>query len=451
MGRIRARIEGVRRTLREDGVFRGFLKHTGWLTGSSALIIGLSAVQGVLTARMLGVEVWGMLAVAMGFVEVTNRLLSFRMNEFVVKWVTHLREDGAEKASTAFRLALAADVGSALIAFVIVELLAGWGAAVFAKDPQFAWAFRFVAVILVFQAGQNTLIGMLQVNRDFRAQGMIQTGAMAASVCGMIVVYLAHGGILGVISVLVGAAAFNALLLWILSMRAARVVLLPGWARQRFVRFDGLGREMSRFAILGNLRGTLQSIMNDGDMLILGFLRNPTDVAYYKLAKSIAQIASLPNMPLVGASYPEFASAVATRSWDQFKSLMRRGSKVAALWLLPVSLGLILLARPAIATLYGQSFLPATPILAVLLIGIIVDGILFWTSAALLALGKPGFVAGVAFWATVVKLGLAFLLVPRWGGVALAAAQSIALIGINIGSTRQALVSLHHAESLAHA
>jgi O-antigen/teichoic acid export membrane protein len=450
MSRIRARIEGVRRTLREDGVFRGFLKHTGWLTGSSALIIALSAVQGILTARMLGVEVWGMLAIAMGFAEVTDRLLSFRMNEFVVKWVTHLREDGPAKASTAFRFALAADVASALVAFVIVELLAGWGAAVFAKDPEFAWAFRAVALMLVFQAGQNTLIGMLQVNRDFRAQGMIQTGAMAASVCGMIAVYLAHGGIVGVIAVLVGASALNAVLLWTLSLRAADKVLLPGWLRQEFVKFDGLGREMMRFAILGNLRGTLQSIMNDGDMLILGYLRNPADVAYYKLAKSIVQIASLPNMPLVGASYPEFASAVATKSWDQFRSLMRRGSKVAALWLLPVSVGLLLLARPAIATLYGQSFLPATPILAVLLIGIIVDGILFWTSAALLALGKPGYVAGIAFWAMLGKLVLAFLFVPRWGGVALAAAHSIALVGINVGSTRQALVSLREQEALTY-
>jgi O-antigen/teichoic acid export membrane protein len=211
-----------------------------------------------------------------------------------------------------------------------------------------------------------------------------------------------------------------------------------------------MGRDMMRFAILGNLRGTLNSIMNDGDVLILGFLRNPTDVAYYKLAKSIAQIASLPNMPLVGASYPEFASAVATRSWAQFRSLMRRGSKVAALWLIPVSAGLLILAKPAIALLYGQSFLPATPILAVLLIGIIVDGTLFWASAALLALGQPGYVTGIAFWATLGKLALAFILVPTWGGVALAAAQSCALIAINIGSTRQTMVTLRTQEALAH-
>jgi PST family polysaccharide transporter len=436
--------------VREDGVLRAFLKHTGWLTASSASIVALSAVQSILTARMLGVSLWGQLALALGFAEVVGRLLSFRMNEFVVKWVTHLKDDGTARASTAFKFALIGDVGSAVTAFLIVELLAGWGATAFAKSPEFAWAFRWAALTILFQAGQQTLVGMLQVNRDFRVQGLIQTGVQAASVAGMAVAYFMGGGIVAVVGVFVGAAVLNAALTWALGLRAARAVLLPGWGREPFVEFDGLGREMARFAVLGNLRGTLGSIMNDGDLLILGFLRNPIDVAYYKLAKSIVQIAGLTNMPFVNASYPEFATAVASQSWGQFRSLMRRGSKVAALWLIPVSIGLVALSGPAITLFYGPSWVPAVPIVAILLIGVVVDGVLFWGTAALLALGEPGYVAGVALWATVGKLVLAFLLVPMGGGMALAATQSLALLGINVASTTRTLTSLRARESVAH-
>jgi O-antigen/teichoic acid export membrane protein len=448
---IRTRLEGVLRTVREDGVLRAFLKHTGWLTASSASIIALSAVQSILTFRMLGLSVWGQLAIALGFAEVVGRLLSFRMNEFVVKWVTHLRTEDPAKASTAFKYALAGDVGSAVTAFLIVELLAQWGATAFAKNPDFVLVFRLAALTVLLQAGQQTLIGILQVNRDFRVQSLIQTGAQAASVVGMGAVYLAGGGLRGVVAVFIGAAALNALMMWTLGLRAAHGVLQTGWVGRKLVRFDGLGREMMRFAILGNLRGTLQSIMNDGDLLILGYLRNPTDVAFYKLAKSIAQIASLPNMPLVGAAYPEFATAAAKQSWGEFRTLMRRGSKVAALWLLPVSLGLIVFARPALSLLYGPSAVSAAPLVAILLVGIVVDGTLFWASAGLLALGEPGYVAGVALWATVGKLGLAFLLVPLGGAAALAALQSTALIGINAASTWRIMVSLRLRESSAHA
>ena len=106
MNPIRSRFEGARRTLREDSTLQAVLKHTGWLTGSSGGIFILAALQGVLTGRLLGVEVWGMLGVAISFSMVTSRLLSFRMHEFVTKWVTEFLGDGTPRAATVFKLAL---------------------------------------------------------------------------------------------------------------------------------------------------------------------------------------------------------------------------------------------------------------------------------------------------------------------------------------------------------
>jgi len=208
---------------------------------------------------------------------------------------------------------------------------------------------------------------------------------------------------------------------------------------------------MTHFAILGNLRGTLSSIMNDGDLLVLGLLRNPVEVGYYKLAKAISQIAGLPMMPLVSASYPEFSAAAAAESWDEFRALMRRGSKVAALWLVPVSVGLVILARPAIAALYGPSFLPAAPALAILLVGINIDGVLYWTSATMLAMGEPGYLAGVSLWVTAIKYAMAFLLVPVGGYLALAAVQSFVVVSMNTLVSRRALATLRIRESTADA
>jgi O-antigen/teichoic acid export membrane protein len=450
MNPIRTRIEGARRTLQEDGKLRAILKHTGWLTGSNASIIALSAVQGILTARILGVAVWGALGIALSFATVINLLLSFRTHEFVVKWVTQFNGDGTSRAASAFRLALIGDVGSALLSLAIVVLLAGWGASVFARNPQFTWLFQSAGLIVALQAGQETLMGIMHLNRDFRLQGLVQTFAQAVSVVGVAVVYLKGGGIFGVVVVLVGTAALTAVLMWTLGLRAASAVLKRGWMFQKLVRFGELGREMWRFAIFGNFRGTAVSVMGYGDLLVLGFLRNPTEVGYYKLAKAIAGIANLPNVPLVNATFPELSEAAATESWGEFRSLIRRGSKVAALWMLPVSLGLLILARPAIALLYGPAFLPAAPALAILLVGVIVDGVLFWGGIALLSLGKPGYLLGVNLWVTSAKYALAFLLVPVGGYLALAALQSLAVVSMNALSSTRTLMSLRDKEASAH-
>ncbi len=451
MSRIRSRIESALRTLREDPTLQAVLKRMGWLTGSSSGIFVLTAVQGILTGRLLGVEVWGMLGVALSFSLVVGRLLSFRMHEFVTKWVTQFRDEGSDRAATVFKLALLGDVGSALIAFAIVELLAAWGAAQFAHSAEFAWVFRLIGLTIVCQAGQESLIGMLHVNRDFRAQSLIQTGAQAASVAGIAVVFFSGGDIGGVVAMLVGAAALASVLMWWFGLRAARAVLGPGWLRHRLVGMGELRRDLASFAVLGNLSGTLSSVMNDGDLLVLGWLRTPTEVAYYKLAKSLSTIAYMPVTPMAHASYPEFSAAAVAGAWDEFRTLMRRGSKVMALWLVPVSVGLVLVAWPAVALLYGPSFVPAVPTLAILLVGIAIDGILFWTRIALLSMGQPGYPTMVNLWTTGAKYGLAILLVPLGGYLALAGLHSAALAGMNALTARRTLAILKSKEAAAHA
>ena len=448
MNPIRSRLERARRTLREDSTLQAVLKHTGWLTGSNGGIFVLAALQGILTGRLLGVEVWGMLGVALSFSIVTSRLLSFRMHEFVTKWVTEFKGDGTARAATVFKLALFGDVGSALIAFAIVELLAGWGASAFAKNPDFTWAFRCLALTIVFQAGQESLVGILHVAREFRAQSLIQTASQAASLCGVAIVFLAGGGVRGVVWVLVGAAALSSVLIWTFGLRAARTVLAPGWLREKVIGLGELQRELARFAILGNLSGTLSSVMNDGDLLVLGFLRNPVEVGYYKLAKSIAQIAYMPVTPLAHASYPEFSAAAAEGSWVKFRTLIRRGTKVMSLWIIPVCAALALLAWPGIAILYGPSFVPAVPAVAILLVGVGIDGVLFWTRITLLAMGEPGYATVVNLWTTAAKYALAFLLVPVGGYLALAALHSLALAGMNVLTARRTLTRLRVKEAM---
>ena len=130
---------------------------------------------------------------------------------------------------------------------------------------------------------------------------------------------------------------------------------------------------------------------------------------------------------------------------------MRRGSKVMAFWLVPVSVGLVLVGWPAIALLYGQSFVPAVPALAILLVGIVIDGVLFWTRITLLSMGEPGYPTAVNAWMTGAKYALAFLLVPVGGYLMLAALHSLALAGMNALTARRTLSRLRIRESMSDA
>ena len=451
MSRIRSWIRDAQDALAGDTTLRRVLKNTGWLTGSSGVVIVLSTIQGVLTARLLGVVLWGVLGIAASFAAVIGPLLSFRMNDFVVKWITQFREQDPRLAPTAFKLALAGDIGTAVLSFIVVELLASWGATAFAKNPELVWVFRIVGCTALLQVGRESFIGMLHINRDFHIQSLLQVISQAVSVVGIVVVFVIHGGLLGVVVVVVGVQAITAVLFFIYGLRAANAMLGAGWALTPLERPGEIGREMWHFAIMVNISGTLRTVMNDGDLLILGFLAGPTPVAYYKLAKNICQIAQLPMMPMVNASYPEFSSAAAQGEWVTFRRLIRRGSKVAAAWVIPVSFALVVASPFAIRLLYGPSFVPAVPALAVLLIGFSFDSILFWTGAGLLSMGEAGYVTSVILAATLVKVALAFLLVPTGGYIMLAALQSVTLAAANLLYSRRVFVGIRARELAAAA
>lgn len=451
MNGIRLWIKGVREAIGEDAVLRSVLKNTGWLTGSSGVVILLSTIQGVLAARLLGVAVWGVLAVAVGFVSVAGRLLSFRMSDFVVKWVTQLHEQDRALAPTAFKLALAGEIVTALLAFVIAEALAAWGAAAFAKSPEMAWVFRVLAVTVLLQAGSESFTGMMQVSRDFRIQGIIQAVGQAASALGVLIVFLARGALPEVVGVLLAVQALKAALNWGYGIRAAGLALGTGWVRAPLEHLGDLGREMARFAIMVNISQSLKSTLSDGDLLILGFLTSPAQVAYYKLARSICQIAQMPMMPMVNASYPEFGSAAARNDWGVFRRLMRRGSEASALWVVPVSVGLVALSPWAIEVLYGRSFVPAVPALALLLVGVCIDAALYWTRVALLSTGQPGYDTTVNLVGTIAKVALAFIIVPVGGYIAMAGLSSLVLTGQNLICARRVYATVRARESAAPA
>lgn len=423
------------------------LKGAGWLTSANALLFPMMIAQGALTARLLGTSGYGVLAIGLSFNMVVSGFLSFRMQELVVKWVTQLREADGAAASTAFRAGMAADTAASLVAFALVEVLAGWVATVFAKNSEMAGPFRLLGLMLVLQCGRESSLGIMSLNRQFKLQAVIQIVAQSVALIGVLVAFLLHADLYGVVAALLAAEAVRSGLLWVLGARAAGQALGHGWLRTPLSRLGGFGREMVRFAAFTNLGGTLGTLSKQGDALILGLLLNPVSAGYYKLAHSIVQLAVFPVMPLATVTYPELSHAVATESWSAFRQHVRRGAKVAAVLVIPVAVALGVAAPALISLVYGPDFVPAASALAILLVGYTVDGMLFWDRGAMLALGRPGYLARMSLVSAIIKLGLAFALVPLGGYLFMAVAASVALITTQSLIARKTLSSVRAIEA----
>ncbi|MGW8249895.1 MAG: lipopolysaccharide biosynthesis protein, partial [Anaerolineales bacterium] len=140
------------------------VKNSGYLFSATGLSAGFSMLQGILVARLLGVENYGILGAIIMFTSVINKLVSFRMGELVVKYVAQYGESGDnERAATLFKTAALVEMGASVLAFGLVCVLSPLAATYLAKDPSTTGWFILYGLIILANLVSESSMGLLQI------------------------------------------------------------------------------------------------------------------------------------------------------------------------------------------------------------------------------------------------------------------------------------------------
>ncbi len=406
----------------DNVIFRRLVKNSGYLFSSTGISAVLSMVQGILVARLLGVENYGILAAIITFTSTINNFASFRMSELVIKYVGHYSEVGDQpRAAAVFKAAALAEVAASFVAFGLVYLLAPLGARYLAKDPNTANLFVFYGVVLLANLIPESSTGLLQTFDRFRRMSGLVVAASLITLALIIVVYLLHGSLAGILFAylagkVIGSAGLTAAALIEASHRWGR-----DWWRAPVNLLRRQGGELAHFAINTNLSASLSLITKDNEVLWVSLFRNPVEAGYYKLALTLTNFVEMPVSPLPQATYPELSRLAARQRWDNFRYILRQGSIMAGVYSLVATLFLVLFGRPLIAFFYTPEFLPAYPALLILLAGYLVANIFYWRRSALLALGHAGYPTKLNLVLAALKLIGILIFVPKYGYLACAA------------------------------
>ncbi len=406
------------------------IRNSGYLFTGSALSAAMSMLQGILAARLLGVQAFGVLGIITVFASVINRLTSFRMSELVVNYVGEFSARGEpERAAATVKSAALAEAASSVLAFGLIALLAPLGARYLAHDAETASLFTLYGSMVLAHLVAESGTGVLQFLDQFRLQAWIQVGQSALTLSLIVAAALAKGGLEAVVlAYLLGKVA------WAFAMTAAAWVHARrhwgrGWWRVPLSRIGERRREMARFALSTNLTGTLTLVTRDSELLWLGALTSPLQAGYYKVSMAILNVLLIPVQPLISTTYREVAREVATRSWNNVRYLLRSGSLISGAFSVTAAAGLVVFGS-RVVSLWGAEFLPESYLaLIVLLPGVIAVSIFYWNRTVLLPLGLPEYPTKVSLAAAVTKVMLIFLLVPRLGAVGMAITLSSFFLG----------------------
>jgi O-antigen/teichoic acid export membrane protein len=401
------------------------LQNSGYLFSSNSAALVLSMAQGIFAARLLGAEGFGLVsATVIPFVSTVNRLSSFRMSELVVKYTgEYLAADRRDLAASVTKGAALVDILASLLGFALLFLVAPLAATYLAKDPQTTPLFMVYGIVLLVNGTFETATGILQVADRFRTIAIINLIQSLITASLIFTAYLTDRGILAVLLAYLLGKTFAGLATTFTALLETRRTLGGGWW-QAPLDGDMDWRALARFAMSTNLNGTLNLITRDSETLFISYLRSPLEAGYFKIALGVINLVMLPINPLIGTTYTEVARAIAHRSWDATRDLLRRVSTLAGLWTLASAGALAIFGGWVIERLYGADFGPAYPALLILLAGYGFANILYWNRPLLLALGKPTYPLKVAAVFGAVKTILAFWLVPQFGYLAQAALMS---------------------------
>lgn len=392
------------------------LRNTGYLFSGNTISLGLSMLQSILAARLLGVEGFGVVGTITVFTSTINRLFSFRMGELAVKYVGQFQAEGRkDHAAAVVKAAGLVEALTSLLAFALLLLLSPLAAEWFAKDPSSAPLFMLYGLTIPGNLMTETATGVLQVSRKFRSQALINVGQSLLTALLIAAAFFTGGGMRDVVLAYLLGKLILGIGPMLLAARALQEMLGPGWLRAPFSLLPPT-RELAHFALTTNLSATLNLVVRDSELLWVAFFLTPEAAGYYKVALALIGLMMSPITPFISTTYPEITRAVAEKAWPALRRLLRRVTLIAGAWTGAMGV-LILFFGQWLILFYGAEYLPAYPALLVLLVGFGVANVLFWNRSLHLAQGRPGYPFQVMLLTGLAKVALSVLLVPLYGYV----------------------------------
>ena len=373
----------------------------------NAATFGLSKIVVLVTtiilARLLEPADFGLLGIGLVVIGYLDFINDFGVSAAVIQ------HDGEpdEAASTAFWLNMALGVTLGVVGFVAAPLLAD-----FFAEPRAAPVIR--ALSLSFPLTSIGSIHDARLRRDMRFGRRVIPEFLKGVSKGAVSITMALMGY-GVWSLVWGQLAGTAV------AAVCYWFVFPWLPSVRFSRRTS--RDLLRFGSQITLVGLLGGLHKNVDYLVVGRRLGTRLLGLYTLAFRLPQLLVESVVDIAGqVAFPAFSRVRADPG--RLRSGLQRMLGMIGLIIVPLGLGLALVADPFVRVFYGPRWTAAIPVMQILSLYILVQSLSKTCGDVYKAMGRPGILNKLAIVKLAVTVPLLLIAVPH-GIVAVAIAQLI--------------------------
>jgi PST family polysaccharide transporter len=354
----------------------------------------------VVLVRLVPPEAFGLVALATVFIAFAEAFVDQGLGDAVIQ----RKSVDPEHLDTAFWMNLAAGV---LFAALTVALAAP--IAELLREPRLAPVLRWLALLFPIAALNGVQQSLFERDLDFRVLSLRSLAAIVAGgVAGLGAAFLGYG-VWALVAQEVVRRAVAAAMLWVAS--AWRPGLRFSWVRLRELLAFGANSAGIRLLNFANTRS---------DDLMIGYVLGPVQLGLYSVAyRGTRMITGVLTSMVARIAFPVFARLQGdpVRLRRAFYLVTQHMSLVS----FPVFVGMAVAAPDIVAAMFGPRWAASVPVMRVLAFIGILHSLFFFNSTVVMSMGRPGLRLALNTLNAVANVA-AFLLVVRWGIVAVAAA-----------------------------
>lgn len=409
---------------------KDLFKNASWLFCGGTARSVLAGLETILLARFLGLELFGVFSIIIAYVKLLNNLFDFRVWETTVKYVGEYWESSQkEKTKSVIKFSYSIDLFTGVAAFLISIALAKTANDYFINTSEGFTYIVIYSISLLVSTANTTSDSILRVFNRFSSIALTTSSEVFTRVLLVSIVLFAGYSIKAVLICYVIANLSGFIVRQVIVNRTLSANGLGGWISSGFGIIRYRLREISWFLMNTSIMGTLK-MANESyiALLALGYFVGKDAAGLYKVARSIVKAMARFVDPVYETIYPTLVSLKEQRSVEKFTGVLKYSLSTMMKFAIPVGVIVIIFADYIIGVFFGTQYIPASNVMRVLTVAILINHLTFWINPALLAVGKPGKRSILEILTTVVYLISLMALVQQMSMMGAAIAFLIACV-----------------------
>ena len=411
-----------------DIQFSEILTGSVWALSARVLATVFGLAFSVIVARFYGAEVVGIVAVINSFLMLATIFTVLGTPTSILRLIPeHLAKYSLKSAFKVYHktqyMVIAVSVITASLFFFGASLIAD---RVFSK-PQFSYYFALSSIFVVFKSMMELNTQVIRGLRLIKFFAIMQFLPQTFNLFFLIAIgFLWPGRNVPVYALLSGFALTS----------ITSLIIVENAFKKRIQPTDRIkpvsGRTILTISLPMLMSATMDFIVAQTGVLMLGIFHTEAEVGYYAIAVKLASLSGFVLQAVNSMAGPKFSELYYTNKINDLFHVAKKSAKLIFITTTPILVGFVSFGKPILNLFFGKEFAIAYIPLVILVFGQFVNSVSGSTGMFMNMTGNQNTYRNIMIITAVLNIGLNFWLVPRFSIKGAAIADMVSLCFWNI-------------------